>query len=239
MHNGKDHHDRNTRPAAHLPLPRGTRRSRRRASTCASKPAKSSASSAPTAPARPPPCACSPRCCRPPMARPPSPAATCAANRTGCASASATSASAAAAIPSVSGRQELAVPGAPVRLQRRRGAPADRRTARHPRARGLRRPPHRHLFRRPAPPPRRRPRPDPPPAAAVPRRADHRPRSAGPRPAVGRDPPPARNRHDRVSRPPTTWKRPTRCAIAWRSSTTVGSSPRARPSSSSARSPAT
>ena len=67
------------------------------------------------------------------------------------------------------------------------------------RADGGRRPADRHLFGRHAPPARRRARHRPPPARPVPRRADDRAGPAGPRPHVGRDPPPARARAPRSS----------------------------------------
>ena len=62
-----------------------------------------------------------------------------------------------------------------------------------------RRPDDRHVFGRHAAPARRRPRHRPSAGRAVPRRADDRPRPAGARPHVGRDPRPPRARARRSS----------------------------------------
>src|SRR4051794_7241352 len=59
--------------------------------TSPSRPARSSVCSARTVPARPPRCACSPRCCAPRRARPRSPVPTSSASRARCGAASATS----------------------------------------------------------------------------------------------------------------------------------------------------
>ena len=66
------------------------------------------------------------------------------------------------------------------------------------RPRGGRRSHDEHLFGRDEAPARRRSRHRPPAGRPVPRRADDRSRPAGPRPDVGRDPPPARGGHDRL-----------------------------------------
>ena len=67
------------------------------------------------------------------------------------------------------------------------------------RARGRRRPPRQDLLGRHAPPARPRGRARRPPAGAVPRRADHRPRPAQPPRAVGHDRGPRRARRDRAA----------------------------------------
>ena len=75
----------------------------------------------------------------------------------------------------------------------------------------------------------------PPPGRAVPRRADRGPRPAEPPRAVG-DPRRAQPRgSDDPARPPTTWRRPTSSATAWRSWTTAGSSRSTRRRRSSSR----
>ena len=83
------------------------------------------------------------------------------------------------------------------RLQGMRSADA-RATARQPdrpvRARGCRRPAARAVLRRHAPPAGPRGEPDHAAAADLPRRADHRPGPAHPRPDVGHDPGPGRRR---------------------------------------------
>ena len=66
------------------------------------------------------------------------------------------------------------------------------------------------------------------PGAAVPRRADDRPRPAVAPPGVGDRERLQAARAARWCSPPTTWTRPRSCATASPSSTTAGSSPRAR-----------
>ncbi len=69
---------------------------------------------------------------------------------------------------------------------------------------------------------------DPRARGPVPRRADHRPRSQQPRRSVGRGSDAQRERARRSSSRPSTWRRPTASRAGSRSSTTGGSSPRAR-----------
>ncbi len=75
---------------------------------------------------------------------------------------------------------------------RQRSAAAHRRAARAGRDRRRRRPHRQGVLGRHAPPARHRARPRPPPARAVPRRADDRPRPRGARRDVGRGLPPRR-----------------------------------------------
>ena len=65
------------------------------------------------------------------------------------------------------------------------------------------------------------------------RRADHRPRPAGPARALGPAVPAQAVRASPWSSPPTTWTRPSSCATGSSSWTTAGSSPRGRRASSS------
>ena len=168
---------------------RRSARSRRSvASTSASARARSSASSARTGPARRRRCGCSRRCSRPP-------------------SGEATVAGAdlrrePAAGPRAdrlrppgrldrSGRdrpRRARHPGPAVRHEQADGPGARGRGARGARPRGGRRSHDEHLLGRDEAPARRRPRHRPPAGGAVPRRADDRPRPAGARADVGRDP---------------------------------------------------
>ena len=75
---------------------------------------------------------------------------------------------------------------------------ARRRGAGGPRPRSGRRSHDEHLLGRDEAPARRRARHRPQAVRPVPRRADDRSRPAGTRADVGRDPPPARGRHDRL-----------------------------------------
>ena len=77
-----------------------------------------------------------------------------------------------------------------------------------------------------------------PAAADLPRRADHRPRPAHPRPDVGHHPRPGRRRAAPCCSPPSTSTRPTSSPTGSPSSTTAAWSPRAPPTSSRPRSAA-
>ena len=113
-----------------------------------------------------------------------SPGPICSRIRKASASASATSRRSAAAIRRSPG-DGADPPGPAVRaVARPSEAPREAALARSISRRG--RPQDRHLFRRAAPAARHRARHHPPAAAAVPRRADHRSRSAEPHPLVGR-----------------------------------------------------
>ena len=210
------------------------------ASTWPWRAARSSASWGPTAPARPRPCGCWRRC-MPPTGGEATVAGFDLRTRAGARSASGSAMWARPAAPTriETGRRELVIQARLYGLAKAEAAPARRGDADAAGAGGRRGPQDEHLLRRPATPPGPRHGHDPSALAAVPRRADHRPRPAGPRPAVGRGAPPARGRAPRSSSRPTTSTRPMPCATAWPSSTTAPSWPRARRSSSSARSRAT
>ena len=85
------------------------------------------------------------------------------------------------------------------------------------------------LLRRHAAPARPRDDPGRRPAADLPGRADHRPRSAQPPDHVADHPRPGRRRRRRSSSPRSTWRRPISSPAGSRCSTTASSSPRAAP----------
>ena len=112
-----------------------------------------------------------------------------------------------------------------------RGHAARGRAARAVRPRRRRRPRRQDVLRRHAPPARPRQRAHRAAAAAVPRRADDRPRSAQPPRACGTSSAGSSARARRCSSRPSTSRRPTSWPTRSPSSTTARSSPAARPTS--------
>ena len=169
------------------------------ASTSPSGRAPSTACSARTAPARPRPSACWPRCSGPTAgtARVLGHDVVTEADAVrGCVSLTGQFAS---VDEELSGRENLVLLGRLLGLDPARGPGAGRRAARRLRADRGRRPAGQGVLRRHAPPARHRRQHRRHPRAAVPRRADHRPRPPQPQPGVGHRPGPRRRGHDRAA----------------------------------------
>ena len=157
-------------------------------------PAPSTACSARTAPARPPRSACSPRCCAPTAARPGSSATTSSREADAVRGRVSLTGQFASVDEDLTGHGEPGAARPPARLSRRRRRRARGRAARRVRPGRGGRPAGEEVLGRHAPAHRHRRQHRRHARAAVPRRADHRPRPAQPQPGVGHRPGAGRRR---------------------------------------------